>query len=108
VISRQHALDDLGGTTCACGRGKARGMSHCRQCYFKLPKPMRDALYQRVGHGYEEAYQASLDRLGLQSPSAFVEATAKAALSAGARDVMDRVARPAPPSSPTSTSTSNH
>lgn len=57
----EEALLDLGGTVCrGCGGVKRRSMSHCRRCYFALPRPMRAALYRRVGEGYEKAYAASL------------------------------------------------
>jgi hypothetical protein len=39
-------------------------MTLCRQHYYALPNPMRKALYNRVGEGYEEALAAALDYLG--------------------------------------------
>lgn len=61
VVSTREALDDLVGTACrGCGGKKSAKMSHCRKCYFKLPKGLRNRLYSRIGDGYEEAYTESL------------------------------------------------
>lgn len=46
-----------------CGNQKAKGMSFCRKCYFSLPPEMRQALYERFGSGYEEAYHEAKDWL---------------------------------------------
>lgn len=64
MITPEEAIRELVSTTCkACGGSKPRGRSHCRRCYHVLPKAMQWALYRKVGHGYEEAYAASLDHL---------------------------------------------
>lgn len=76
IISKKAALADLQSTVCACQAKKGRGKSHCGRCYFRLPKGMRDALYSGLGRGYEEAYTASLERLGFTSPAATLEAAA--------------------------------
>ena len=64
TISKERRLEilrGLGSTICeACGNRKQAKMSHCRTDYFALPRAMRNALYQRYGEGYEEAYEASL------------------------------------------------
>jgi ribosomal protein L40E len=64
MIDADTALEDLLGTTCkGCGGTKPSRMSHCRKCYFSLPKAMRRALYRRIGEGYEAAYTESLQHL---------------------------------------------
>jgi hypothetical protein len=58
-------LASLSSTVCpACGQLKGSRMTLCRQHYYALPNPMRKALYNRVGEGYEEALAAALDYLG--------------------------------------------
>lgn len=61
---RREILQSLGSNVCgACGSGKSPRMSHCRNCYYSLPREMRSALYKPFGKGYEEAYEASLEYL---------------------------------------------
>lgn len=56
-----EVLDILRGAECqACGNYKRSGMSHCGDCYGRLPEAMKKSLWQRVGEGYEEAYRRSL------------------------------------------------
>lgn len=63
-MSRGHELiKALMGDKCVCGAAKQPKMSHCRGCYYALPPPMRKALYNRVGEGYEEAFDASVEKL---------------------------------------------
>jgi hypothetical protein len=65
AISRAVALEELMGVECkGCSGSKPSGMSHCRRCYFKLPKELRSRLYARIGQGYEAAYGESLKVLG--------------------------------------------
>lgn len=63
-ISKERRLEivrRLGSTECeGCGGRKQSKMSHCRRCYYLLPRVMRNALYRRFGDGYEEAYEESL------------------------------------------------
>lgn len=64
TISTDDAITELGGTKChGCDGAKERAKSHCRTCYFNLPKKLRGELYNRVGAGYEEAYTESLNVL---------------------------------------------
>jgi len=42
---------------CICGRPKRRGYSFCYPCYKALPPDMQRDLYQKIGAGYEEAYE---------------------------------------------------
>ena len=50
-------------TVCHCNRRKEKRMSFCKTCYYRLPLEMRGALYQRAGHGYEEAYDEAVKYL---------------------------------------------
>lgn len=55
----------LSSKRCVCGKNKGKGMSHCRTCYHSLPPEQKRALYNRVGQGYEEAYEKSIETLGI-------------------------------------------
>lgn len=56
-------MGELLGTQCRCGATKAKRTSFCRKCFYTLPRERRDALYQRVGQGYEQAYEAACEYL---------------------------------------------
>lgn len=77
MTETKSILDNFIGTECAgCGKYKPSKMSHCRRCYFKLPKYLRDPLYKPFGGGYEEAFRASvrfLNRLKQESREATKE-----------------------------------
>lgn len=53
---RYRILRELAGAKCYCGAKKAMQQTFCRPHYSSLPGRMRSMLYQRFGHGYEEAY----------------------------------------------------
>lgn len=57
-------VSELRGETCKCGARKMAGQTFCRKCYYKLPSSERQALYNQIGAGYEEAYAAACERLG--------------------------------------------
>lgn len=60
MSDRQTVLEDFLGTKCSgCSGPKKARMSHCRNCYYELPREMQLALYQRFGHGYEQAFEES-------------------------------------------------
>lgn len=59
VVSTSEALDALKSTTCICGKNEPSMKSHCRPCYFRLPRAVQRALYNRIGSGYEEAFTKS-------------------------------------------------
>jgi len=63
------AIADLRSTTCACGARKTSRQTFCRRDYFRLPVGMREALYARIGEGYEAHYAAALKFLELESPA---------------------------------------
>lgn len=45
---------------CPCCKGpKIKRNTFCQRCYFNLGRGLRNALYQRVGEGYEEAFEAA-------------------------------------------------
>lgn len=52
----RELLAELAGTTCQCGNVKAKRQTFCRSCYFGLSPKLRNALYNRIGEGYEQAY----------------------------------------------------
>ncbi|MGH9496003.1 MAG: hypothetical protein ACRD3B_13470 [Candidatus Sulfotelmatobacter sp.] len=51
------------GTKCqapGCGGSKHSMNAFCKFCYAELPQKLRNALWQRYGDGFEQAYVASL------------------------------------------------
>jgi hypothetical protein len=42
---------------CACGKSKQPRRSFCWHDFKSLPRDLQKALYRRIGHGYEEAYE---------------------------------------------------
>ncbi len=50
-------VSELNGRECRCGHPKKARQTFCRDCYYRLPRAMRQALYDLVGNGYEEAYE---------------------------------------------------
>lgn len=56
-------LDELKSEECICGMPKPSGRSFCYHCYKSLPRHMQRALYQRIGDGYEEAYEEAVEWL---------------------------------------------
>jgi hypothetical protein len=61
----------------ACGKTKNRAMTFCGGDYRKLPAAMKRALYNRVGHGYEEAVKEALAFLEVTAPHLPVSSEAK-------------------------------
>lgn len=67
---QKRLVAELAGTECRCGETKKAKQTFCRKCFFKLPRDLRNALYQRIGQGYEQAYQAAVEKIeGGQSGS---------------------------------------
>lgn len=58
--STHGLVQELKGLVCRCGAPKNAAHTFCGKCYFALPLNRRQALYQRIGEGYEEAYAAAL------------------------------------------------
>jgi hypothetical protein len=48
---------------CTCGNTKRPGSAFCSTCFMKLPCTYRMATYQRMGEGYEEAYENAVQWL---------------------------------------------
>jgi hypothetical protein len=49
------------GTACqGCGGVKRRHNAFCKKCYAQLPMKLKNALWQRFGSGFEQAYMGSL------------------------------------------------
>ncbi len=63
AVKLKEIIDELMGTKCRCGANKKTQNTFCGVCFHKLPKPMKYALYKRVGDGYEEAYLAAVAHL---------------------------------------------
>lgn len=62
---RNVLVTSLAGDECpSCHARKRRGFAFCVRCSGLLPKPMRDGLSSRIGHGYEEAHADAMQRLG--------------------------------------------
>jgi hypothetical protein len=57
------AVRELEGTRCYCGAKKQGNQSFCRDEYYALPPAQRQALYRRIGDGYEEAYKNAREYL---------------------------------------------
>lgn len=53
------ALQNLKSTQCVCGAKKVPMQSLCRACFYSLPKGAQNALYRKVGQGYEKAYESA-------------------------------------------------
>ncbi len=60
MTDRAFYIKELGSEECQCGKPKKRGFSFCYGCYFSLPKDTRRDLYQKLGEGYEAAYEAAV------------------------------------------------
>jgi hypothetical protein len=58
-----RGLVALAVTLCRCDRRKKKGMSFCSTCYHRLPLEIKRNLYQKAGHGYEEAYDTAIKHL---------------------------------------------
>lgn len=58
-MTQREAYQSLMSGRCHCKRPKSGGNAFCRDCYYSLPWPMRKALFQRIGRGFEAAYEAA-------------------------------------------------
>lgn len=57
------AVEALNRRKCQCGAVKQPKLTFCERCFARLPREVKDALYQRVGKGYEEAWNHALKHL---------------------------------------------
>ena len=53
-------IQELRSEECACGRSKRSRYSFCYTCYQLLPDDMQRDLWNYMGDGYEEAYDAAV------------------------------------------------
>jgi hypothetical protein len=56
ATERLKLIEEFKGTVCRCGGKKRAKQSTCTTCYSVLPRHLKNAIYRRFGHGYEEAY----------------------------------------------------
>lgn len=56
-------LHELATVQCRCARPKQPRQTFCRACYYALSPEMRQALYFKLGKGYEAAYVAAVNVL---------------------------------------------
>ena len=54
---RLFFIEALKSNECRCGRRKQAGRAVCYKCWVKLPEGLRRPLYNRIGAGFEEAYE---------------------------------------------------
>jgi hypothetical protein len=69
VITDRQLLASLKSDTClGCGSSKIIRKTFCPYCYQQLSKQQQRALYDRIGHGYEEAVASALTTLKQHKP----------------------------------------
>ena len=59
----QELIVELRGNECRCGSRKTRRQTFCKECYYRLPKAKKSALYNNIGFGYEAAYDSAAQHL---------------------------------------------
>ncbi len=62
-MDKKEILSRYTSVKCFCGKLKHTYQSFCFECYQKLPREMKTALWKRFGYGYEEAYVAAVRKL---------------------------------------------
>lgn len=60
---KRFYVSELESEECQCGKPKKSGYSFCYGCYSSLPFEMQQALWKRIGQGYEEAYEEAVQFL---------------------------------------------
>ena len=65
TLGAKWYFKELQSNECLCGDYKKPGKSFCYWCYGRLPKEMKNALYQQIGNGYEEALNEAVKYLEL-------------------------------------------
>lgn len=67
-LETSDLLASLSSKLCpSCGKPKREGQSLCPGEYHSLNRLARRALYARIGHGYEAAFNAALVGLGRET-----------------------------------------
>jgi len=56
----RYYIEALRSEECFCERPKKSGYSFCYRCYKALPRDMQRDLWQRMGDGYEAAFDAAV------------------------------------------------
>jgi len=62
-LTVRELVEELAGDVCRCGKRKKKRQTFCSKCYFSLSASQRADLYNTVGFGYEEAYEAAVKTL---------------------------------------------
>lgn len=62
-LTKTDLIKELAGAQCRCGKAKRRATTFCTGCYFSLTQRMQLSLYQKMGAGYEEAYEEAIKYL---------------------------------------------
>jgi hypothetical protein len=57
------AVEALNRRKCQCGATKQPKRTFCGRCFARLPRELKQDLYQPVGRGYEEAWKHALKHL---------------------------------------------
>lgn len=52
-------IRELKSEQCLCERPKKAGKSFCYRCFSALPRDLQQPLYDQIGNGYEEAFEAA-------------------------------------------------
>jgi len=53
-LTHDELIRELNSTRCPCGKRKIPSMTFCQKCYYKLPKPLRNALYLNLSDMHEK------------------------------------------------------
>jgi len=60
---QQFYIEEFESEECQCGRSKRPTNAFCFMCYSSLPSDMQKALWQKIGDGFEQAYDEALKYL---------------------------------------------
>lgn len=67
ALDPRKLIAELRSVTCRCGAAKKTRQTFCPQCYYALPHSMRVRLWDLMGEGYEQAYAAAAEKLGMDT-----------------------------------------
>lgn len=62
-MTQQELVRELHSESCRCGKTKRPGLTFCYRCFEVLPLSLKKALYSKMGAGYEEAREQSVECL---------------------------------------------
>lgn len=62
-MKASEAIRTLNARECVCGKPKVRKTAFCGTCYARLTEKLKQGLWQRIGRGFEQAYEAARDWL---------------------------------------------